>query len=298
MSELALLAERARNARTVIVGLPIDALQRRVDDRRHLRRSVAGSVAVAVLAVVIFVSAVDAGRRNQPLTDSIDTRSVSSSSTSASTSASTSPPTLAPSSVASSNPTIAPAVTADPTTTVTASSSSTSAAPSQPAPAPPSAPAPPASVGAPAGLDLHGLSTDGIGAVPFGATISQVQAATGRQAVPFPAGVCEPATTRYIDAAPGFTLEFPDGGPLQLAQVQQAGVTTSSGVGVGTPIASVQKAVPNLERRTTPTDDTYWIAFSADHERSIAFFEDASTHTVSEMLAGVGDMATFSNQCN
>jgi hypothetical protein len=265
MSDLDILAREARSAPTGVAPTPMDALHRRADRRRGRKRMAAGGVlSIAVLLVVAGV-AIGVGRHTPD--PSVQVGPAGSVTT-------TAPPTSSESTTGST------ATTEAPTTTTTAPPlpSTSTAAPQ------------------PAQLEVHGLSTDGLKPVTFDMNADQVSALLG---VPVPAngtaaGCGAPETRHLYDVLPGVDLVFPGGGQLRYVGVSKPGVTTLSGIGVGTPVQTLTAKLPNAVR--SDVSQTVYTVFNSDHSRSIAFHIGADGN-VASMLAGVGDMTNVLDYC-
>ena len=120
------------------------------------------------------------------------------------------------------------------------------------------------------------MQVDGVGPVKVGMTLGEAEGAAG---VPM---------TRKV--GPDCTELTPDGGPVGLAFVSTAGagkvdvitvsepgVTTLSGIGIGSTLAEVDKAYPSAERRLT--NDEGRLVYRAD-DPALADFE---------MVIGIGE---------
>jgi hypothetical protein len=323
MSDLQSLAELARSAVPVDHITPVESLHRRADDRRRRRRAVAATLGVAVLAVAVGGGVVAERRQG-------DERVLGTTSSSDPTTANPRPTPIAPAATGGASPAgdgtgSAPAgpgpvpIDDGPPTAPSlptaasvspaggaADASTTTTFVGSPTPSlsggPPPVSAPPASsptTTKPIGINPHGITTDGIEPVSFGASVAQIQGVTGQPAVPYPTDVCEPTTTLHIDGLfPGFVMEFRDQGAEGLTDVRvtQPGVTTVSGVGIGTSISYARMTSPNLVERSD-IGFPYWILFSADHQRSWAFAV-AANDTVGPMVAGLGDVSSLLAECN
>jgi hypothetical protein len=98
------------------------------------------------------------------------------------------------------------------------------------------------------------------------------------------------------DALPGTDLNFTTANTLELVTVRSPGVTTLSGIGIGTPLSTLVATVPNMTRVDDDTPAPRYIVFSPDHRRSITFQSDDGV-TVGLIAAGVGDLSAPRDYC-
>jgi hypothetical protein len=266
MSDLDILARAARSAPTGVAPTPMDALHRRADRRRSRKRKTAGGVLSIAVVLVVAALAIGVGRRTPDSSVQVGPEG--------------------------SVTTTAPPPTSESTTASTATTSTTDAPTTTTAPPPPSATAPPP----PAQIDGHSLSTDGLRPITFDMTADQVSALLG---IPIPAngtdnGCGAAATRNAYGVLPGVDLVFHGGRKLTYISVNQPGVTTLSGIGVGTPVQTLTAKLPSAVR--SDVSQTVYTVFNSDHSRSIAFHIGADG-TVASMLAGVGDMTNVLDYC-
>jgi hypothetical protein len=289
MSDLTTLAREARSATTVVEPAPLASLHHRADVRRRRRRTTTTSLVVAIVATLTG-AAVIAGRHPSAGVFGTTGMDAAGSSTASTSAPSGAPVVEPPTTLVAPNVIAGPALGAGtvPRPTITPAAPAAGATPT-------TAPAPPV-----AGLDPHGLSTDGLKPLVWGASVDEVAAVTGQTAVPYLPGVCEPTSRLHIDDLfPGTVLSFPDDGTkgLQYVLVLQPGLTTLSGVTVGTPIDTLRAKVPAVTIRHTGLYD-YWFLWAPDHHSSMAFGSADGGHTVTSMLAGVGDVDAMFRECD